>query len=157
MSRPVSLAARRALYAPETGEVFLILLTLSHPTLGTPLRLVNDSGAVTSCGETFVAYPFDLTLPEDDEGRPPRARLSIDNIDRQIVATVRNLTSSPSVLIEIVRAADPDTVEARFADFRFVNISYDSQVVEGDLTLEDFTAEPFPAGSFSPALFPGIF
>ena len=58
---------------------------------------------------------------------------------------------------EIVRRAAPDVVEARFDDFRFTNISYDSQTVSGDLGVEDFTAEPYPAGQFSPALFPGLF
>ena len=56
-----------------------------------------------------------------------------------------------------VRRAAPDVVEARFDDFRFTNISYDSQTVSGDLGVEDFTAEPYPAGQFSPALFPGLF
>jgi hypothetical protein len=81
----------------------------------------------------------------------------IDNIDRRIVQAVRSLTSAPAVLIEIVRAADPDTVEARFVDFKLANVTYDAQVVEGDLTVEDFTAEPFPSASFSPSLFPGLF
>ena len=96
-------------------------------------------------------------MPEGEENSPHRARLVIDNVDRQIVQTVRQLTSSPSVTIEIIRAAAPDVVEAVFQDFRFTNISYDSHVVEGDLTVEDFTAEPYPAASFSPSLFPGLF
>jgi hypothetical protein len=59
--------------------------------------------------------------------------------------------------MEIVLASDPDTVEAKFVDFKLTNVTYDAHVVQGDLTIEDFTAEPFPAASFSPSLFPGIF
>jgi hypothetical protein len=73
------------------------------------------------------------------------------------VQAVRSLTSAPALLIEIVRAADPDTVEARFADFRLTNVTYDAHLVQGDLTVEDFTTEPFPAAVFSPGLFPGLF
>lgn len=138
-------------------EAFLILLTIAHPDLETPIRVSSDSLDTQSRGNDFIAFPFELSLPDDEDNRSPRARLVIDNIDRTVLKTVRQLTSSPTVLIEIVRAAEPDTVEARFEDFRFVNISYDSRVVEGDLTIEDFTTEPYPAASFSPSFFPALF
>jgi hypothetical protein len=157
VSRTVSSLTRQALYAAETGEVFLILLTISHPQLVAPIRVTSDGVDTSSRGNSFIAFPFELVLPDDQESKSPRARLIIDNIDRQIVSAVRSLTSSPNILIEIVRAAAPEVVEAQFIDFKLVNISYDSHVVQGDLTLEDFTAEPFPAGSFSPNLFPGLF
>lgn len=157
MSRTVSGLTRQALYAAETGEAFLILLTISHPQLVAPIRVTSDGVDTSSRGNSFIAFPFELVLPDDQESKSPRARLIIDNIDRQIVSAVRSLTSSPNILIEIVRAAAPEVVEAQFIDFKLVNISYDSHVVQGDLTLEDFTAEPFPAGSFSPNLFPGLF
>jgi hypothetical protein len=40
--RPVSTRALQGMLAQETGEVFLICLTLSHPTLPAPYYLVND-------------------------------------------------------------------------------------------------------------------
>lgn len=86
-----------------------------------------------------------------------RARLVIDNIERSLVQAIRSLATPPGVLIEIIRAADPEPVEARFEDFKFTDISYDSKKIEDDLGIEDFTTEPYPAGSFSPSLFPGIF
>lgn len=157
MSRSVSTTAKAALFAPETGEAFLILLTLSHPDLAVPIRVSSDAVNTISRGDLFIAYPFDLTLPDDEEQRPPRARLVIDNVDRQIVATIRTLQSAPTLLIEIIRASDPNTVEAKFSDFKLFDITYDSQVITADLTLEDFTAEPYPAATFSPSLFPGLF
>jgi hypothetical protein len=157
MSRNLTAGTRRALYAPETAEIFTVLLTIAHPDLEEPVRVCDGGTDVTSRGERFVAYPFALALPEDEDGRAPRARLSIDNVERGIVEAVRRLTSSPFVTVEIIRRAAPDVVEARFEDFRFTDISYDSQVVEGDLTVEDFTAEPYPAACFSPGLFPGLF
>lgn len=157
MSRNISGGSRQALYAAGTGEAFLILLTFSHADLPEPVRVSSDAADTDSRGMTFTAYPFDLSLPDDEDNRSPRARLAIDNVDRQIVRTIRELKTSPTVTIEIVRAADPDTVEAVFSDFRFINIMYDSRVVEGDLTVEDFTAEPFPAATFGPNIFPGLF
>ncbi len=157
MSRNITATTRQAIYGSETGEVFIILLTLTHPSLSAPIRISSDSVDTNSRGEVFVAYPFDLTLPDDEESRATRARLVIDNVDRQIIAALRGVTTAPVVLMEIVRAAEPDVVEAVFSDFRLTNVTYDSQQIEADLGIEDFTAEPYPAASFSPSLFPGIF
>ncbi|MCK4945412.1 MAG: DUF1833 family protein [Alphaproteobacteria bacterium] len=157
MSRTVSSLTRQALYAAETGEAFLILLTLDHVSLSTPIRVTSDSVETTSRGNVFAAFPFELVLPDDQDNVSPRARLVIDNIDRQIVQAVRTLSSAPTVFIEIVRAESADSVEAQFVDFKLTNVSYDSHRVEGVLTIEDFTAEPFPAATFSPSLFPGLF
>ncbi len=157
MSRMVSSLTRQALYASETAEVFLILLTLNHESLSVPIRVTSDSIETTSRENTFVAFPFELVLPDDQDNASPRAKLVIDNIDRQIVQAIRTMSSAPKVLIEIVRAESPDTVEAQFVDFKLTDVFYDAHHVEGVLTIEDFTAEPFPAATFSPSLFPGLF
>lgn len=157
MSRDLTSLTRQAIYAAETGDAFLILLTIDHDDLEQPIRVTSDAVETESRGDTFTPFPFDLILPDDLDDRSPRARLVIDNIDRQIVMAVRNLSSSPNVLIEIVRAADADTVEAQFVDFKLTTVAYDVHKVEGNLTIEDFTAEPFPAAVFSPSLFPGLF
>lgn len=157
MSRPLTLSALQAVNAQETGEVFAVLLTLAHDSLAQPLRVTSDSVNTVSRGDVFVAYPFDLSLPEDSEALTATAHLSIDNVDRMIVAALRGLQDSPAVTVEIVRAAAPDTVEAVFPDFRLSEIQYDAARVTGILTIEDFTAEPYPAGVFAPAGFPGLF
>jgi hypothetical protein len=157
MSRNVSAELKQAVYAQETAEEFIVLIALSHPDLATPIR-VNSSGAdVISNGETFVAYPFEVVLPDDVDDRPPRAKLRIDNISREIVLAVRTITSAPFVTIQIIMASSPDVLEAEFLDFRLANITYDQLTVEGDLTLEEFIGEPYPARVFSPADFPGLF
>ena len=157
MNRTLSPQTLEAINAPETGDAFLILMTISHADLAVPIRVTSDGIDTQSRGNSFTAFPFELSLPDDEDNKAPRARLVLDNVDRSIVRAVRSLTSSPTILIEIVRAAAPDTVEAKFEDFRFTNISYDARTVEGDLGIEDFTAKPFPAAAFSPSLFPGLF
>ncbi len=157
MSRTITTASLNAINAAQTAAVFLVLLTIDHDDLAAPIRVCSNSTDIVSRGNTFVAFPFDISLPDDAENGAPRARLSIDNVDRSIVQAIRTITSSPSILIEIVRSADLATVEASFVDFRMTNIAYDAQVVTADLTVEDYTAEPFPAGQFTPSLFPGLF
>jgi len=157
MSRSVTNATWQALAAQETGEVFLVLLTILHPDLTTPFRFVNNNENIDSNGETFNRYPFEISLPEDSASRIPRAELTIDNVDRQIVQTIRSLSSAPTVQIDVIRAAAPDVLEATFVDFVFRDIGYDFLTVSGSLTLENILAEPYPAGIFSPADFPGLF
>lgn len=157
MARSISLTAKQAINAPETSEAFLVLLTIDHADIDPPIRVSSDAVDTISRGNTFVAFPFELSLPDDTDDRPPRARLSIDNVDRKIVKAIRSINSAPSVLMEIVRGADPDIVEAAFPDFQMREIAYDALVVEGALTVEELEGEPYPARIFSPADFPGLF
>lgn len=157
MSRSVSSSTLAAIHAAESGEAFIILLTFTHESLAAPIRVSGDAVDTQSRGEVFIAYPFSLVLPDDAEGRAPRAKLVIDNVGRQVMEAVRGLETAPALLMEIVRAADPDTVEATFSDFKLQNVVYDSQAIEAELSIEDFTAEPYPAATFCPSLFPGIF
>ena len=157
MSRLLSSPAQQALFAQETSDTFVVLLTIGHSSLPEPIRVTSDAVITVSNGVSFVPFPFDLALPNDLDSRSYRAKLVIDNVDRSIVQAVRSLTTPPTVLIQIVRAATPDVIEAQFVDFTLTNVTYDAWRVEGDLTVEDFTAEPFPGAIFSPGLFPGLF
>lgn len=157
MSRTLTQATRQAVFASQTGEAFLCLVTIDHPELAQPVRVSSDAVDTASRGDTFTAMPFQIALPEDSDARPPRAKLKIDNVSRKIVETLRSISSAPTVLIELVRGADPDTVEASFPDFKLREGRYDVLTVEGDLDLEDYLTEPYPAGVFSPAHFRGLF
>jgi hypothetical protein len=157
MSRSLSTLARQSLYGAETGEVWLLLLTIDHDDLAAPIRVVNNMENVTSNGEVYTAFPFTLTLPGEQEDQPPRLRLAIDNVDRTIVASVRGLSSAPTVQLDVCLASQPDTIEASFPGFTLRQAGYDHLVVEGDLTLEELVTEPFPEGSFTPQFFPGLY
>jgi hypothetical protein len=157
MSRSLSTLMQQSIYSAETGDAFIILLTLSHADLATPVCVTSDAVTTVSNGTSFLPFPFDLVLPNDLDVKSYRAKLVIDNIDRSIVQAVRSLATAPTILIQIVRAAAPNVIEAQFVDFKLTNVSYDAYRVTGDLTVEDFTAEPYPAAIFSPGLFPGLF
>lgn len=157
MSREISGPSLSAVLAQETGEAFLVLLTLDHPDLGQPIRVTSGGANLASGGHQYIAYPFDLTLPDEVQDRPPRARLVIDNVTREIVQGLRAIQSPVSVTIEIVRAADPDTIEVSYGGFVLRSVAYDALTVAGELVVDDFATEPYPAGRFVPSLFPGLF
>ena len=157
MSRNTSLTFREAVYGSETGEAFLILLELTNPGLSQPIRVTSNSVDTVHNGDTYVAFPFEIELPDDTDEGPPTAQLRIDNVSREIVQAIRTVQTAVDVDIKIVLGSDPDTVEAEFADFQLRDVKYDALVVEGSLNIETFAQEPFPAGKFDPARFPGLF
>lgn len=157
MSRTVSAAAKQALFGQETDEAFLMLLTIDHEDLAVPIRVANNVEDVVSRGDTYVAFAFEIDLPGESAEALARPRLRIDNVDRQIVDALRLIDSAPSVVMEIVMASTPDTVEAGPFNMTLERAQYDELVVTGELAFEDILNEPFPGESYTPDKFPGLF
>ena len=157
MSRPLSERARRAINAQETEEVFLLLLTIDHSSLAEPLRFVNNTTDIVSRGHKFYHYPFNMDLPLDSDEELPRVSIDIDNVDREIVLTLRQLEGRPTVTCEVVLASQPSVVEAGPFEFELVDAPWNHVKVTGNLSFEPILDEPFPADSFTPNLFPGLF
>lgn len=156
MSRTLSTVAKQAIFSQETAEVFLLLLDIAHASIPT-IRVVNNQENITSGGEEYLAFPFEITLPDEKEESLGQMKLSIDNVDRAIVQAVRTLTSPPTITLTVVLASQPDTVEASFDGFVLRGVTYNALVVEGNLMLEDVLNEPYPQDSFTPNLFAGLF
>jgi Domain of unknown function (DUF1833) len=155
--RPLSVSALRAITAQETGEIFLILITITHDDLADPLYFVNNTENIMSRGHEFLGWPFELALPDEREDSLPSVQIRIDNVDRRILEGIRGLLTAPTVLLEIVLASVPDVVEAGPITFTLRGVDYDALVISGSLTPEDVLNEPAMQFSFTPALFPGLF
>lgn len=157
MPRTISSQGLASLFAQQTGEAWLLLLTLSHPSLPTPIRVVNNHENIESDGETFVAFTFEITLASEHEDRPPTAALRIDNVDRSIVQAVRQLQGEPvTATISVVMASTPGTIEVGPMSFKLRSATYDALVVQGELLLEDVLNDPSPSDRFTPGNFPGL-
>jgi len=158
MSRTLDQNSLEAILASQTDKVFLFLLTIDHADLVAPIRVVNNSQDIVSDGETFVRFPFRISLPVEREDSPARMKLEIDNVDRQIVQAVRSAAGEAiTATVQVVRADAPDDILFELPDFDLKNVEYNSFSVTADLTLEDFTQEPYPANVFAPADFPALF
>ena len=147
----------QAMAAQETAEVIVALLTIEHSDLAGPLRISSDPTGTTSNGEDYTFFPYRIRLPSNEENTPPEMQLEVDNVDRVIIRTLRTISSAATVGLQIVRASDPDTVEFEANDFTLRNCEGNSMTVSGSLTREVFTNEPYPAGRFTPFLFPGLY
>lgn len=166
MSRSLSTRARNAMFAQQTSEVFIVLLTISHPSFDDDIRVSSDPfellpianvRGVVSRSKEYVFIPFDIILPQQDDTNVARATLSVDNIGREIVSAVRTADSAVNVKIEVVLASDVDTPEISLDGFQLSSVSYDAFTVSGELSMEYYDLEPFPSLRFTPPDFPGIF
>jgi len=153
----LSPAATESAFAAETAEVWLKLLTITHPSLAQPIRVVNDTQDLVSRGETHVAYPFEIDLPMQSAEEMAEVQLSIDNVDRAIGDALGAMDGPATVSIEVVLASSPDVVEAGPFVMIMRDVEVTAAVVTATLAFEDILSEPFPAETFSPARYPGVF
>ncbi len=161
MSRTLTTAFRAALLAERAGDPILELCTITHPNLPT-LRFVRDRVDLVSRGETYLAFPFEITLPEDDEQNPPLARLRISNVSRQIVEGIRSVKRDERLqfTLEVVRAADPDTVEFSLPTMDLLNVQVTAMTITGDIGSRLARPRRWPGGvhsRFLPSTHPGVF
>jgi hypothetical protein len=145
-----------AALASSSDVVWLALLTIS--ITGYPsLYIVNNSAPIVSRGVQYEPYPFAVTLPVDDTETLPAVSLVISNLDAAIVEFVRSQKYPPSIKIEVVTSAYPDIVEKSLTFLKLVSVSYDAMQLTGTLNVDDFLTQGFPAESYVPPQFPGLF
>ena len=163
--RIIPLSALQSMFALEAEEFPLILLTLSRP--GQIIRLSSDptqrisedpiAYGTPSRGETFVYFPFELTLPQDQAESVPRMNIRVENVSAEIGWWLRSSTVKPAATVEIISSGDLDNPIAVFPDFDLASFRGGTMMVEGNFVLSNLENEPYPAGTFNPGYFPGLF
>ncbi len=167
----VSLNFRQAAYAQETGRVPIALITFTHDDLTDPIRISCDPterihGLTTdeevvygtvSNGNDYIFLPVRLKLPDDTDEGPGEMQIEIDNIHRDLTATIRGIHTPVTCNVSIVMDNALDTVELSWPEFRMVGIQYTAATISATLQMELLEREPYPAGSFTPSHFPGLF
>ena len=159
---------KEAAYAQETDVAVIVLLTLSTTDLPDDIRVCNvpvekfdDLGdnvyGVTSNNQRYLFLPFDIELPQDDKTGAVTAKLTIDNVNRQIVQYARQSKKPINVNIKVVLSNNLDYVEMESDDFKLTNVIYDGFSVNGNLSIDYLGLEPFPCGRFTPSGFKGLF
>jgi hypothetical protein len=166
---PLSPTIKAAMFSQETDEVIIALISVMHPDVPTTVlgRVSSDPTLQVSVdpllygtisrGQAYWFIPFQLTLPEIAEDTPPTAKLVIDNVEREFVALLRSVTRPPLLLIELVLASSPDYVEMSLGNLKILQFENTAKSIVMTLGYQSLTTEPFPAGSFVPAQFPGLF
>lgn len=157
--RTISAAATKALMDESTSSAFPLLLEITHPSLGTPIRVTNNGVDLVYDANTYTAYPFRIDLPDEDNNKISNARITIDNIDRSLMAIIRG--SGESLAIKTIATFynnDSGTLFEPLAqwEFRLDNVVYNIDTITAELVYEDRMNNRLPAMSFTPFSFPGI-
>lgn len=150
-------AAYESMNASQTDEVWLVLLEITSEDLPTPIRVVNNNEDIIHLGETFLGYPFEINLPDANSESLPKINLQIDNIDRTIVDSIRQINTEVFISIKVVLASQPNVIDLNWSGLRLTDVSYDAKVVRGSFGYENIQAKKFPKDSYNPSTHPGMF
>jgi hypothetical protein len=150
----ISDEARAALYAAHTDAVILRLLTIDHDSLGAPIRLVRNTENITSRGNVYTAFAFDIDIPAADQNQ---IELVVDNVTRELLDEVEAIDTPLEITLEIVLAHTPDTVEDGPYTFESRAAEYDAQRLRFTLAYEPILNERFPGDSYTPTSYPGMY
>lgn len=157
--RSMSANALKALLHSETSAALPILIEISHASLATPLRFVNNNADLVYQGNAYIAFPFRFDPPDETEDGIANARLTICNVDRVIGETIRNLSSRPTVRAVAAFYYTEGTFEFEPIaswEFAIANVIYNKSTVSGTLIYEDRLSVNVPVLHFTPFLFPGV-
>ena len=156
-------AALTETFAQESGEVWLLFVTVEHPALTDgPLYLVRNTVDVTRtvAGQpvTYTGAQFEYVPPEQREENVSVGRIRVPNVHRDIVNGLRLLKNrDPArVTLEWTLASAPDTPQQHPLELDLDQVSYDAEWVEGRLTAGGLNAA-YPELNFDNANFPGIY
>ncbi|WP_275289190.1 DUF1833 family protein [Halomonas elongata] len=101
--RQISAEGLRDMFAQHTDAAVFALLTFTHPNLSEPIRLVNNTEAITYDGQLYEGFPFRFTPPAEDEEREAVATVEVSNVDRRLTEALRTIQSLAGVDIQVVR------------------------------------------------------
>lgn len=173
MSRLSSLsaAAVKAMYSSETEESIIMLLTIYDPSTNLPVVRLADNYTkrisetadevyygVTSRSNDYTFLPMEISLPTETDTGAPSCSITLKYVTREAIELVRTqLTKPTKILLELVLASSPGTVEASFPAFYITSATYSAESINFTLNMISYESEPFPAFNFTPNYFPGLF
>ena len=155
MPRPLSTQAMRAVLAEVSNEAFIMLITFSHAV--DTYRVCLNTEPIRSNGYEFTPCYFEITLPELSDKAPQGCNISIDNVDRRMIDTLRAVTDPVRVTVQLVLASQPDVIELQLDDLVLREVTWDASRINGTLKSEDPLNEQFPGHLYEPRTFQGIF
>lgn len=153
----LSSALLSQLFSQESGDPFLTLITLSHSSFSSPVRLVNNGSDIVSRGNTFKSFPVRITLPVDDGETAREIAIEFDNVSLFLLDSLRSVTTPIEVKLEMILASLPNDVQIELSELKIQNISYNSTTISAKLLMDDFLQTALTSEKYTPTNFPGIF
>jgi hypothetical protein len=156
MSNQLSNELKAQLFAQESDDPFLCLVTLTHSAF-TTIRLVNNSVDITSNGFVFTAFPMKIRLPVDDGETARDFQIDFDNASRALITSLRSVTGDIGVKIDMILASMPDVIQMSFEDLILRTVTYNATKVSAKIVMDSFLAVEMTSERYTPSLYPGLF
>lgn len=157
MSRNLSTPAQASVNARETGEVWLGMIELTHADFSAPIRLTTDSVDVTHDGNVYQAFPFDITLPDEEAEGVPVVDWMALNASQELTAEFRSVTGPIDGSVFWALASSPDIIEVGPMELQLRAFEYDAEKMSGTLVIEPVLDAVFGSRSMDNTNAPGLF
>lgn len=145
------------LFAQDSTDPFLALVTLTHEDFDDPIRLVNNVVDIASRAEVYTAFPMKIRIPVDDGETARNFVIDFDNVSLMLVELIRTVTSPIGVKIEMILASMPDDVQISQEELLIQNITYNKNRITATIVLDTFLNTEVTSERYNPANFPGLF
>ena len=168
IERTVPAGVRREIDREESAEQLLAFLTITHPFLSTPIRVVSDPVDFVLGGNTFDGFEFNIQILTDNDNSP-FAQLSIQNVDRRIGEVLRGMDNPANLLLQVIAGSefnltvDPRTEIATAAvtysadQLHLIGVDGDVLFITGRLMVRDYSKEIWPGVMATQDRFPGLY
>lgn len=167
----LSQAIKEAYASAPSNVVIYHTLELFHPAFSSPIRVVRDYYDLTATLEataphnpgatvTFVGFNFDFTRPEVSPDGVPQITITLDNVDRAIVANVEAaLTTTDLVTVTYREYLSSDLTVPQNSPpitMTIMSVTADMFKVTAIATFPNLMNKRFPLKEYSSEVFPGL-
>ena len=157
MANQISNELIAQLFSQESDDPFLTLVTLTHASFASPIRLVNNTKSITSRGNVYTAFPMRIRLPVDDGETAKEFTIQFDNVSLELIDEMRSVTTRMGVKLEMILASMPDVVQMSQDDLFIGSIFYNAKSITAKLVLDSFLNVEMTSERYNPSNFPGLF
>lgn len=158
MAQSYSPEYKSTLAAVSAPEAPIMLLEIYHPDLDRPVRVVNDSDDITSNGNLYIACQFRYVLPDDFEGQIPKAKISIDNVGKDLMYWIETSNGGNGSIVKFLQImrSRPHTIEGEF-EMELQRVSVTMKEISAELGYENLLSKPAVSMQYRPENSPGLF
>jgi hypothetical protein len=156
MANELSAELLAQMFGQVSDDPFIMLVTLTHDDFST-IRLANNTVNVVSRGNTYTAFPMQITLPADTGDVDREVRIEFDNVSLSLIDEMRSISTPMEVKIEMLLASDLETVQLSIEDLKLRSITYDKQRISARLYMDSFLQVEMTSEIYGPNNFPGLF
>ena len=157
MSNTLSPELLAQLFAQESSDPFLTLVTLSHASFASDIRLVNNSRDIVSNGQTYTAFPMKIRFPVDDGETARDFSIDFENASLELIESIRTVTTQIDVTIEMILASMPDVIQISQPDLSISSITYTAQRITAKIVMDNFLSVEISSERYNPTNFPGLY